>query len=73
MSYKEAAVAYFDYILACQHPAEKCICFLSAGQWFLNELQSKLATAKAAQPEEYATKEAAMLYLGKALRVSPVA
>ena len=70
MSYREAALAYFDYILACQHPAEKCICFLIAGQWFLKELQSKLATGKAAQPEVYATKEAAMLYLGEALRVS---
>ena len=70
MSYREAALAYFDYILACQHPAEKCICFLIAGQWFLKELQSKLAIAKPPQPEVYATKEAAMLYLGEALRVS---
>ena len=70
MSYREAALAYFDYILACQHPAEKCICFLITGQWFLKELQSKLAAGTPAQPEVYATKEAAMLYLGEALRVS---
>ena len=43
---------------------------LIPGQWFLKELQYKLAALKPAQPEVYATKEAAMLYLGEALQAS---
>ena len=37
----EAALAYIDYCLACQHPAEIAVCFLSASLWFLRELQKR--------------------------------
>ena len=35
----DAAIAYMDYVPACNHPAEIALCYLNATLWLLQELQ----------------------------------
>ena len=52
----EAALAYTDYCLACHHPAEAAVCFLTASVWFLRELREKAKASHKQQSELYALK-----------------
>ena len=58
LTVRGAALAYIDYCLACQHPAECAICFLTASIWFLRELKQKATQAPKKYPELYALKNA---------------
>ena len=53
----DAAIAYIDYIPACNHPAEVTLCFTYAAMWLLKELRTILSTTKRPPMSEvYATK-----------------
>ena len=56
LTVREAALAYVDYCLACHHPAEAAVCFLTACVWFLRELKEKAKASRKQQSEVYALK-----------------
>ena len=65
---RKAALAYIDYCLACRHPAEKTVCFLTASLWFLRELRQTAAFIQ--HPELYALKTAVRWSLEQALALA---
>ena len=66
MTEYDAAISYIDFVPACEHPVEVAICFLTAAQWFLKDIQSP-----AKKPNEmYATKNAVIYCLEHAVIIS---
>ena len=74
---KDVALAYIDFIPSHEHPAEVCVCFLLAGLWFLQELETIVLTNKSQNQHQvhfsrkvYTTKRAAFLCTGLAFCAS---
>ena len=70
MTEREAALAYIDFCVACDHPAEVAMSFLIASFWFLKELRSKATKATSAQSEIYSLKKAVLWCVERAYAVS---